>query len=118
MVLLVFVSDYSHFEQCFDFFFLLVGWMKRTFKRQGGKTAGTMDSYWYSPLEGIKLRSMAEVKRFFKALADTDGDEKAARKLAFPKKPQKKPEAAGDAGSGNQGEEHGGQSGDLTTEHL
>ena len=44
------------------------GWMKRTFKRMTGKSAGTVDSYWYTPVLKYKLRSVKEVKRFLRAM--------------------------------------------------
>jgi hypothetical protein len=53
------------------------GWIKTLVKRQGGATAGHMDRYWFSP-EKKKFRSMAEVKRFFAALAQTGDDEDKA----------------------------------------
>ena len=33
-----------------------------------GKTAGTVDSYWYTPVLKYKLRSVKEVKRFLRAM--------------------------------------------------
>jgi hypothetical protein len=69
------------------------GWVKKTFKRQGGKSAGTTDSYWYSPQTQSKFRSIAEVKKFFEALEEANGDEEAAKKLfrSWTKRPAKKP---------------------------
>jgi hypothetical protein len=54
------------------------GWTKSVVKRQSGATAGTQDSYWYTPTLEYKLRSMKEVKRFMAALATAKGDEKEA----------------------------------------
>ena len=56
------------------------GWTKTTRKRMGGKTAGTYDSYWISPLSKFKLRSIPEVKRFLAAVQMHGGDEQLARK--------------------------------------
>jgi len=54
------------------------GWTKKLYERGSGKTKGTKDRYWFSPIEKRRLRSMAEVKRFLEALAKTNGDESAA----------------------------------------
>jgi hypothetical protein len=54
------------------------GWRKSVVQRQAGATKGTKDRYWYTPTQEYKLRSMVEVKRFMKALADAKGDEKEA----------------------------------------
>jgi Methyl-CpG binding domain len=40
------------------------GWTKRTFQRQSGRSKGTKDSYWYTPLNQYKLRSLTEVRRY------------------------------------------------------
>ncbi|KAL3922241.1 MAG: hypothetical protein SGILL_002313 [Bacillariaceae sp.] len=56
------------------------GWVKRTFKRMNISKKHT-DSYWYSPQEQYKLRSMKEVERFFDALKQEHGDEKEAWKV-------------------------------------
>lgn len=53
------------------------GWTKKTFQRQSGKTAGTTDSYWYTPLLQKKLRSMIEVRRFMEALKKHGSEEEA-----------------------------------------
>jgi hypothetical protein len=55
------------------------GWFKRTFSRMSSAKAHT-DSYWYSPKEKYKLRSMKEVRRFMDALRVENGDEKEAWK--------------------------------------
>jgi hypothetical protein len=57
------------------------GWTKKIFERMSGKTAGSTDSYWYSPVTKIKMRSIIEVKRFLAALARCGGDETLAWKL-------------------------------------
>jgi hypothetical protein len=57
------------------------GWIKKVFRRQNGATKGGTDSYWYTPEQGYKLRSMKEVKRFMKALTMTNGDEARAKKI-------------------------------------
>ena len=46
------------------------GWTAKTFQRQTGSSAGTTDSYWYSPALEKKFRSKAEIKRFKEALAE------------------------------------------------
>mmetsp|Transcript_41133 Transcript_41133/g.98514 ORF Transcript_41133/g.98514 Transcript_41133/m.98514 type:complete len:303 (+) Transcript_41133:112-1020(+) len=56
------------------------GWVRKVYKRMGGKTAGTKDSYWISPTTNLKLRSIPEVVRFMKALGVCNGDETEARK--------------------------------------
>jgi hypothetical protein len=56
------------------------GWIKRIYERQEGASKGTKDRYWYTPIQKYKLRSMVEVKKFLKALADHDGDEIMAKK--------------------------------------
>lgn len=56
------------------------GWTKKTFERASGKTKGSKDSYWYTPVGKYKLRSHNEVKRFVKHLSDAGGDEEEAHK--------------------------------------
>ena len=51
----------------------------KVFVRNNGATKGTKDRYWYSPNEKYKLRSMVQVKKFLKALAENKGDEKKAK---------------------------------------
>jgi len=63
------------------------GWIKMTRKRLGGSSAGTFDSYWISPVEKVRLRSIPEVRKFLGALKAHGGDEKEARKL-FRRKPR------------------------------
>jgi hypothetical protein len=36
------------------------GWTKKVFERKSGATKGGKDRYWYSPINGFKLRSMVE----------------------------------------------------------
>mmetsp|Transcript_28945 Transcript_28945/g.69880 ORF Transcript_28945/g.69880 Transcript_28945/m.69880 type:complete len:453 (-) Transcript_28945:852-2210(-) len=38
------------------------GWVKRVFERASGATKGSTDKYWYSPINGVKLRSIVEGK--------------------------------------------------------
>lgn len=38
------------------------GWVKRVYERASGATKGSTDKYWYSPINGIKLRSIVEGK--------------------------------------------------------
>jgi len=56
------------------------GWLKKVFARKNGASKGSTDRYWYSPKESFKLRSMVQVKKFLKALKETKGDEKMAKK--------------------------------------
>mmetsp|Transcript_42544 Transcript_42544/g.90489 ORF Transcript_42544/g.90489 Transcript_42544/m.90489 type:complete len:660 (+) Transcript_42544:96-2075(+) len=53
------------------------GWISKTFQRSSGRTAGTKDSYFYSPHKRIKFRSMKGCKTFIDILAEpgVDGDE-------------------------------------------
>lgn len=55
------------------------GWKKRVFQRQSGATKGQFDSYWYTPILQVKLRSMAEIRRWLAAMEQTNGDEEASR---------------------------------------
>lgn len=57
------------------------GWTKKTFERTCGKTKGRLDSYWYSPIQKKKFRSMTEVRRFLNALKQANGDEEKAWRL-------------------------------------
>jgi hypothetical protein len=54
------------------------GWTKKVFERPSGKTKGTRDRYWYSPVTKRKFRSMVEVNSFMAALLQSKGDEDAA----------------------------------------
>lgn len=45
---------------------------------QSGKTAGTTDSYWYTPKTNKKLRSLKEVLRFVDFLQQVNADEALA----------------------------------------
>ena len=62
---------------------LPVGWMSKTFQRASGKTAGTTDTYFYSPQTQIKFRAMKSCKAFIEILGKpgVDGNEKNALKL-------------------------------------
>lgn len=62
------------------------GWTKKVFERPSGKTKGTKDGYWYTPVTKRKLRSMTEVKNFMAALLTSKGDEEAAWKIFKTKK--------------------------------
>jgi hypothetical protein len=57
------------------------GWVKRVFERRGGVLKGKGDRYWDSPKEGIRLRSMVEVRKFFIALKQTRGNELKAKEI-------------------------------------
>ena len=57
------------------------GWLKRTFQRTSGNSAGTCDTYWISPVTQRKLRSLNEVSRFLLYLKESPtNDEKYAWK--------------------------------------
>ena len=56
------------------------GWLKVVTQRQGGKSAGQSDSYWYSPIEQVKLRSIVSVKQFLLALRHANQDETSAKR--------------------------------------
>jgi hypothetical protein len=56
------------------------GWMKRTFERQGGRSKGSHDHYWYTPVRHYKLRSLIEVRKFNAFLAECNDDEEGAWK--------------------------------------
>jgi hypothetical protein len=62
------------------FTFYHTQWVKKVFSRKNGASKGVTDRYWYSPKEKFKLRSMVQVRKFLKALAGTEGDEKMAKK--------------------------------------
>jgi hypothetical protein len=59
------------------------GWTAKTFLRQGGNSAGSTDTYFYSPLNQIKFRSKKAVRIFSDILKDggVNGDEKKAFEL-------------------------------------
>lgn len=52
------------------------GWIERRYKRQGGQTKGSDDSYFFAPPpnEKHKLRSVKEVQRYIFALNKSGGD--------------------------------------------
>lgn len=58
-------------------------WTRKTFERVSGNTAGTKDTYFYSPHQQIKFRAMKGVDIFIRILAEPDvaGDESLAMKL-------------------------------------
>jgi hypothetical protein len=56
-------------------------WVKKVFARKNGASKGATDRYWYSPKQKFKLRSMVQVRKFLKALAETKGDEKRAKEM-------------------------------------
>jgi hypothetical protein len=64
----------------------LTGWRKETYKRASGATKGTTDSYWFTPHLNMRLRSRAEIVRFFEALPQCHGDEAEAARRATRKK--------------------------------
>jgi hypothetical protein len=53
------------------------GWVKKTFQRQSGRTKGTTDSYWYTPKNQYRLRSLVEVQKYFELLKKHKTEEKA-----------------------------------------
>ena len=59
------------------------GWTKKTYERASGNTAGTKDTYFYSPQQQIKFRAMKGVDTFMLILAEPDvaGDESKAMVL-------------------------------------
>jgi len=57
------------------------GWTKKKFERARGVSKGRPDSFWFSPVEKKKFRSMNEVRRFLKELEKSEGDEEKAWKL-------------------------------------
>jgi hypothetical protein len=53
------------------------GWIKKVYVR-----GPRVDRYWYSPKLQYELRSVIQVERFISALAECNGDEQAALKIA------------------------------------
>ena len=53
------------------------GWKKKTFRRQSGASKGSTDSYWYTPVNNFKLRSLAEVRRFLTCLEGSQDEMEA-----------------------------------------
>ena len=53
------------------------GWIKRTFRRTAGNSAGTCDTYWISPVLHKKLRSLNEVSKFLFYLNETGNNDEA-----------------------------------------
>jgi len=80
---------------------LVDGWYTRTEVRKGGGTAGTFDTYFFTPA-GKRFRSRAEIARFFqleaapaKSAKSQDAEERKALKSAEREaKKQQKEEAA------------------------
>lgn len=56
------------------------GWTQKIYQRASGASVGHCDSYWYTPQEQYKLRSYAEISRFFTALESCNNDEVMAWK--------------------------------------
>lgn len=61
--------------------FSWAGWTKKTFQRQSGQTKGGTDSYWYTPKNKYKLRSLTEVRRFVQLCKASGNEENAWLKL-------------------------------------
>lgn len=55
------------------------GWIKKAYKRRGGKSAGQIDYYWCSPEKNYKFTSLNGVRPFMLGLQIYNGDEKIAR---------------------------------------
>ena len=56
-------------------------WMKRTYERKSGASKGSCDSYWYTPQQQYKLRSLKEVERFLGFFAQGNNEEAAWKAL-------------------------------------
>ena len=57
------------------------GWTAQTYKRVGGTSVGSTDTYFYSPLNKIKFRSKNKIALFVEILGEVGGDEKRAFEL-------------------------------------
>ena len=59
------------------------GWVTRTFRRTSGRSAGTRDTYFYSPGAAIKFRSLRSCRVFIGVLAEegVGGDEAVALRV-------------------------------------
>lgn len=68
---------------------LPAGWSVKTFLRQGGDSAGTTDTYFYSPRLELKFRSIKKVKLFCDILAECGDDETRAH-MVFKERGYKK----------------------------
>ena len=57
--------------------------MTRTYRRTSGKTAGTTDTYFFSPATAIKFRSLKNCRLFIAVLAEegVGGDEATALRV-------------------------------------
>ncbi len=60
---------------------LPTGWTSKTYERKSGKTAGSTDTYFYSPQVGIKFRSIKRCKEFIEIVKEVNGNESQALKL-------------------------------------
>lgn len=62
---------------------LPAGWTTETYERQTGKSAGSKDTYFYSPVKKLKFRSAKSVKLFIGLLYEVEvgGDETKAMAL-------------------------------------
>ena len=60
---------------------LPAGWTSKTYERKSGKTAGSTDTYFYSPQTGIKFRSIKRCKEFIEIVKEVNGNETEALKL-------------------------------------
>lgn len=60
-----------------------VGWISKTYQRKSGYTAGLMDTYYYSPNNQVKFRTLKGCRQFIQILEepDIDGDEFRARRI-------------------------------------
>ena len=59
------------------------GWIRKTYKRASGTTAGTTDKYFYTPQENIRFRTMKSCRTFLQLLGEPgiNGSENDAFKL-------------------------------------
>ena len=57
------------------------GWTAKTYKRVGGTSVGSTDTYFYSPVNKIKFRSKNKIALFIEILREVEGDEKRAFEL-------------------------------------
>lgn len=55
------------------------GWRQETYRRANGESRGGIDSYWFSPQIGLRLRSKVSIRRFMDRIRACGGDEKMAR---------------------------------------
>jgi hypothetical protein len=57
------------------------GWTEQSYIRMSGATKGDSDSYWFTPENQIRIRSIKNVKLFLQCLDRCKGDEQAAYKM-------------------------------------